>query len=270
VTLALCATPIGNLADVTLRVLDELSRADLVLCEDTRHTRMLLERHGVRARLLSYHRHNEAARIAELVPRLVAGERMALVSDAGLPGVNDPGARLVAAAREAGVDVTVLPGPSAVETALVASGLAGEQYRFLGYVPRSERERAELWRELSTWPHPAIAFESPKRLPATLASLAAADGDRLVAVCRELTKLHEEVVCDTAASLAARFREPPKGEVTLVVGGAVAAPDDGVAVEAAAAAVAELVAAGAPRGVAAGVVARLTGVARNTLYGRSL
>ena len=109
-TLALCATPIGNLADVTLRVLDELASADVVLCEDTRHTRLLLERHGVRARLLSYHRHNEAARVAELVPRLVAGERMALVSDAGLPGVNDPGARLVAAARDAGVAVTVLPG----------------------------------------------------------------------------------------------------------------------------------------------------------------
>jgi 16S rRNA (cytidine1402-2'-O)-methyltransferase len=271
VTLALCATPIGNLADVTLRVLDELSRADVLLCEDTRHTRLLLDRHGVRARLLSYHRHNEAARIAELMPRLVAGERMALVSDAGLPGVNDPGARLVAAAREAGVDVTVLPGASAVETALVASGLAGDEYRFLGYLPRSERERAELWRQLAAWRHPAVAFESPRRLPATLASLAAADGERLVAVCRELTKLHEEVVCDTAASLAARFREPPKGEVTVVIGGASAvAPDDGATVEAAAAAVAELVAAGAQRKVAAAVVAGLTGVARNTLYDRSL
>ena len=226
VTLALCATPIGNLADVTLRVLEELAAADVVLCEDTRHTRILLERHGVRARPLSYHRHNEAARVAELVPRLVAGERMALVSDAGLPGVNDPGARLVAAAREAGVAVTVLPGPSAVETALVASGLAGEQYRFLGYVPRSERERAELWRELSAWRHPTVAFESPKRLSATLASLAAADSDRLVAVCRELTKLHEEIVCGTAASLAERFREPPRGEVTLVIGGATARTRD--------------------------------------------
>ena len=133
--LAVCATPIGNLADVTLRVLDELASADTVLCEDTRHTRVLLERHGIEARLLSYHRHNEASRTAELVPRLVAGERMALVSDAGLPGVNDPGARLVAAALAAGVAVTVLPGPSAVETALVASGLAGEQYRFVGLHP---------------------------------------------------------------------------------------------------------------------------------------
>ena len=140
--LAVCATPIGNLADVTLRVLDELAEADTVLCEDTRHTRALLRRHGIEARLLSYHRHNEASRTAELVPRLVAGERIALVSDAGLPGVNDPGARLVAAALAAGVPVTVLPGPSAVETALVASGLAGDQYRFVGYLPRGERERS--------------------------------------------------------------------------------------------------------------------------------
>ena len=123
--LAVCATPIGNLEDVTLRVLRELAEADVVLAEDTRHTRGLLERHGIRARLLSYHEHNEAKRTAELVPRLQAGERLALVSDAGLPGISDPGARLVAAALEAGVPVTVLPGASAVETALVASGLVG-------------------------------------------------------------------------------------------------------------------------------------------------
>src|ERR687894_1511104 len=130
VPLAVCATPIGNLEDVTLRVLRELGEADVVLCEDTRRTRVLLDRHGVAARrLLSLHRLNEAARVAELVPRLDAGERMALASDAGLPGVNDPGARLVAAALEAGVEVTVLPGPSAVETALVARGLLGGRYK---------------------------------------------------------------------------------------------------------------------------------------------
>src|SRR5258707_14397809 len=120
--LALCATPIGNLDDVTLRVLAELREADVVLAEDTRHTRGLLDRHGIRARLLSYHEHNEAARVAELLPRLVAGERMALVSDAGLPGVSDPGTRLVRAALDAGIEVTVLPGASAGETALVLSG----------------------------------------------------------------------------------------------------------------------------------------------------
>src|SRR5947207_6714781 len=137
--LTVCATPIGNLEDVTLRVLRELRDADIVLCEDTRRTRILLDRHGISARLVSYHEHNEAKRTAEVLPRLEAGERVALVSDAGLPGVSDPGARLVAAALEAGVDVTVLPGPSAVETALVGSGLVGERYQFLGYLPRGER-----------------------------------------------------------------------------------------------------------------------------------
>jgi 16S rRNA (cytidine1402-2'-O)-methyltransferase len=267
VPLAVCATPIGNLADVTLRVLEELAAADTVLCEDTRHTRILLERHGIKARLLSYHEHNEATRLVDLVPRLQAGERMALVSDAGLPGVNDPGARLVVAAHAAGIPVTVLPGPSAVETALVASGLAGRQYRFVGYVPRTEKERAALWQELLAWPFPTVAFESPKRLPATLASIAAADPERSVAVCRELTKLYEEVVCDAAAAVAERFRQAPKGEVTLVIGpSARLAADEGAAV----AAVAELVAAGAQRRAAAGVVARLTGISRNALYDRSL
>ena len=146
--LAVCATPIGNLEDVTLRVLDELREADVVLCEDTRHTKGLLDRHGITAKLISYHQHNEAQRTAELLPRLEAGERVALVSDAGLPGVNDPGARLISAALEAGVPVTVLPGPSAVETALVASGLVGERYQFLGYLPRGEKALGALWAEL--------------------------------------------------------------------------------------------------------------------------
>jgi 16S rRNA (cytidine1402-2'-O)-methyltransferase len=268
VTLSVCATPIGNLEDVTLRVLRELGEADVVLAEDTRHTRGLLERHGVSATLVSYHRHNEAQRVAEVLPRLVAGERVALVSDAGLPGVNDPGARLIAAALEAGVPVTVLPGPSAVETALVASGLAGERFQFLGYLPRAEKALAELWAELAAWPHPAVAFESPRRLPAALRSLAAVAPGRRVAVCRELTKRFEEVVRGTAEEVAARFSEPPKGEITLVVGGAEPAgsadPDEAVA------AVSELVAAGVPRRQAADVVARLARLSRNTLYAESL
>jgi len=266
VSLAVCATPIGNLGDVTLRVLEELASADTVLCEDTRHTRVLLERHGIRARLVSYHEHNEASRVAELVPRLQAGERIALVSDAGLPGVNDPGARIIAAALSAGVSVTVLPGPSAVETALVASGLAGEQYRFVGYLPRGERARAALWLELATWPHPTVAFESARRLPASLESLSAAEPERLVAVCRELTKAFEEVVTGPAAVLAEQYLEAPRGEVTLVIGPSTRAADAGAAL----AAVVELVAAGTPRRIAATVVARLTGIPRNTLYETSL
>ena len=140
--LAVCATAIGNLEDVTLRVLRELAEAELVLCEDTRHTGKLLERHGIRAHLLSYHEHNEAARTAEVLSRLQAGERIALVSDAGLPAVSDPGARLIATAIETGVPVTVLPGPSAVETALVASGLVGDRFQFVGYLPRGEKALA--------------------------------------------------------------------------------------------------------------------------------
>jgi 16S rRNA (cytidine1402-2'-O)-methyltransferase len=265
--LAVCATPIGNLDDVTLRVLRELGEADLVLCEDTRHTRVLLERHGVRARkLLSYHRHNEAKRTAEVLPRLRSGERVALASDAGLPGINDPGARLVAAALDEGVPVTVLPGATAVETALVASSLVGERYQFLGYLPRGEAALTALWDELGAWSHPAVAFESPQRLPAALASLARIQPERRVAVCRELTKRFEEVVRGTASELAVRFAEPPKGEITLVFGGEAAGTDDTAAL----AAVADLLAAGTPRRVAADVVSRLTGVARNRLYGGSL
>jgi 16S rRNA (cytidine1402-2'-O)-methyltransferase len=271
VPLAVCATPIGNLDDVTLRVLQELARADLVLCEDTRHTRALLRRHGIDARLLSYHEHNEAQRTAEVLPRLEAGERVALVSDAGLPAISDPGARLVAAALDAGLPVTVLPGPSAVETALVASGLVGERYQFVGFLPRGARALSELWEELARWSHAVVAFESPQRLPRTLASLAEADPERPVAVCRELTKRFEEVVRGKAPELAERFAEPPKGEITLVLGAAAVSPAGGDEHEAAAAAaVAELAAAGVPRRQAAALVARLTGTSRNVLYHRSL
>jgi 16S rRNA (cytidine1402-2'-O)-methyltransferase len=266
--LAVCATPIGNLEDVTLRVLRELAEADVVLCEDTRRSKGLLDRHGIQAKLLSYHRHNEAARTAELLPRLQAGERIALVSDAGLPGVNDPGARLIQAALEAGVPVTVLPGPSAVETALVASGLAGERFQFLGYLPRGAKGLGAVWEELASSPHPAVAFESPKRLPATLRSLADALPDRPVAVCRELTKRFEEVVRGPAHEVAARFADAPKGEITLVLGGT--EPVEGASESEAVAAVGELVAAGVPRRQAADVVARLSRVSRNTLYAESL
>jgi 16S rRNA (cytidine1402-2'-O)-methyltransferase len=262
VPLAVCATPIGNLDDITLRVLDELRAADVVLAEDTRHTRVLLERHGIAAAPLSYHEHNEATRVAELVPRLEAGERIALVTDAGMPLVSDPGARLVRAALDAQIPVTVLPGASAVETALVASGLGGGAYAFVGFLPRKAGELEALWRETSGWGCAVVAFESPQRVGASLAVLAAFDPAREVAVCRELTKRFEEVVRGSATELAARFSEPPRGEVTLVVAPGVAAAD----VEGALAAVGELVAAGAPRGVAAEVVARLSGVPRNDLY----
>jgi 16S rRNA (cytidine1402-2'-O)-methyltransferase len=263
--LVVCATPIGNLEDVTLRVLAALREADVVLCEDTRHTRGLLERHGVAgARLVSYHEHNEAARTAELLPRLEAGERVALVSDAGMPGVSDPGARIVGAALAAGVEVTVLPGPSAVETALVASGFAGEgSFRFVGFLPRGEAALAALWASL---PDVTVAFESPQRLPATLRSLAAFEPARPVAVCRELTKKFEQVVRGTVTEVSREFPDPPKGEITLVLGASTRAAEDEPALEA----VAELLDAGISRKRAVEIVSRLTGVARNRLYRGSL
>lgn len=266
--LAVCATPIGNLDDITLRVVRELADADLVLCEDTRRTRILLERHGIEARVESYHRHNEAARTGEALRRLERGERLALVSDAGLPGVNDPGARLISAALEAGVPVTVVPGPSAVETALVASGLVAERYQFIGYLPRKEGERVALASELARWPHAVVAFESPRRLTASLAVLAAAMPDRPAAVCRELTKRFEEVVRGTLGELAARFDEPPRGEITVVLGPADVAESE--VEEEALASVAELVAAGVPRRQAVDLVSRLSGAPRNSLYRASL
>jgi 16S rRNA (cytidine1402-2'-O)-methyltransferase len=266
VALAVCATPIGNLDDVTLRVLEELRSADVILCEDTRHTRVLLDRHGISGKLVSYHEHNEAKRAAEVLPRMEAGERFALVSDAGMPAISDPGARLVAAALERGVPVTVLPGPTAVDTALVASGFPAERYQFVGFLPRGARALASFWEELASWPHPVVAFESPRRLPATLRSLADAQPAREVAVCRELTKKFEEVVRGTAAELAARFAEAPKGEITLVLGPGSPSVDVGAAMEA----VGELVSAGLPRRQAADVVSRLTGASRNELYRRTL
>ena len=267
--LAICATPIGNLDDVTLRVLEELRAADVVLCEDTRRTRVLLERHGIAAKLVSYHQHNEAARTSQTLDRLRSGERVALVSDAGLPGVNDPGARLIEAAAAAGLEVTVLPGASAVETALVASGLAADRFQFVGYLPRRVAELRALAGELRTWGGAVVAFESPRRLPASLRVLAEELPARPAAVCRELTKRYEEVSRGSLEELSMRFTEPPRGEVTLVLGAGASArssEDD----EAASAAVAELVAAGAARRTAAEVVSRLSGTPRNRLYRGSL
>jgi 16S rRNA (cytidine1402-2'-O)-methyltransferase len=268
VPLAVCATPIGNLDDVTLRVLDELRAADTVLCEDTRHTRGLLARHGIRARLLSYHEHNEARRTAELLPRLVSGERVALVSDAGMPGISDPGARLVSAARDAGIPVSVLPGPSAVESAVAASGFEVGRYQFVGFLPRRAGELTALWRELARWRHTLVAFESPNRLSRSLASLAEELPDRPVAVCRELTKRFEEVTRGSASDVAKRFADGSKGEITLVLGPADVEPaaDEHEALQA----VADLLRGGTSRKAAADVISRLTGVPKKRLYDASL
>ena len=259
--LVVCPTPIGNLEDVTLRVLTVLAQAEVIACEDTRHTRVLLDRHGISTRLLSFHEHNERARAAELVARIAQGAMVALVSDAGTPLVSDPGFELLRACQAAGLPVEVLPGPSAVVTALVASGLPAERWCFVGFLPRA---RGELEALLGAATETLVAFESSRRLPATLALLAARDPERAVAVCRELSKIHEEVRRGSAAELAAHYGEnPPRGEVVLVC--AAAAPRQ-VALEDALAALHGLIDAGAKARPAAAVVAKLTGLAVNELY----
>jgi 16S rRNA (cytidine1402-2'-O)-methyltransferase len=241
-------------------VLAALREADVVACEDTRHTRVLLERYGISATLVSYHEHNERARAAELVEKMRAGTVVALVSDAGMPLVSDPGYVLVQGCVAAGLAVEVLPGPSAALAALVASALPSDAWRFAGFLPR---KRAALEGVLAS-PETVVAFESPRRVGATLAILAGLDPERPVAVCRELTKLHEEVVRGSAAELAARYAdEPPRGEIVLVIGGA---PERTGVDPAAVDAVRRLVASGARPRVAAGVVGELTGAAANALY----
>ena len=258
--LVVCPTPIGNLEDVTLRVLAALRDADVVACEDTRHTRVLLERYGVSATLVSYHEHNERARAAELVEKMRDGAVVALVSDAGMPLVSDPGYVLVQGCVAAGLAVEVLPGPSAALAALVASALPADAWRFVGFLPRKRAALAAVFAA----PETVVAFESPRRVGASLAVLAEVDGDRPVAVCRELTKVHEEVVRGTAAELAERYAsEGPRGEVVLVVGGA---PERTGVDPAAVDAVRRLVEAGARARAAASVVADLTGVPANALY----
>ncbi len=264
--LLVCPTPIGNLEDVTLRVLAALRDADVLACEDTRHTRVLLDRHGISARLVSLHEHNERARSAELVARMRAGASVALVSDAGTPLVSDPGFALVQACLREGVEVEVLPGPSAVVTALVASGLPAERWRFAGFLPRARRE---LERLLCETPETLVAFESPRRLAATLALLAEHDGARAVAVCRELTKRHEEVRRASASELAAHYQaNPPRGEIVLVCAAASATQLAERRSEQALEALRGLVQAGARARPAAAAVAALSGVAANELYRR--
>jgi len=259
--LVVCPTPIGNLEDVTLRVLATLREADVIACEDTRRTRTLLDRYGVSAPTVSYHEHNERERSAELVRRMGAGEVVALVSDAGTPLVSDPGYVLVRACVAAGIGVEVLPGPSAVPSALVASALPADRWRFVGFLPRRRGELAELFAGAG---ETLVAFESPRRLAASLRVLAQVDPERPVTVCRELTKAHEEIVRGSAAQLAGRWADAaPKGEIVVVVGAAPAGePDLGAAADA----VRRLVEAGARPRAAAKVVAELTGASANALY----
>ncbi len=261
--LVVCPTPIGNLEDVTLRVLSALREADVVACEDTRHTRVLLDRYGVSAPLVSYHEHNEDRRSAELVARMQKGDVVALVSDAGMPLVSDPGYVLVRAAVAAGLPVEVLPGPSAAIAALVASALPADAWRFVGFLPRKKGELRRLFEERGST---LVAFESPRRVPASLEVLASVEPERRVAVARELTKAHEEVVRGTARELAVRYAtEPPRGEVVLVVAPSQSASGD-AELDVAADALAGLVEAGARPRPAAAIVSGLTGTSANAVY----
>ena len=267
--LTVVATPIGSLGDLSPRAAEALRAADVVACEDTRRTAVLLRHAGSDAPMVPAHQHNEARRAVDLVRRMHDGAHVVLVSDAGMPGVSDPGARVVAAAVDAGLPVTVIPGAGAVETALVASGLAtGTGYAFAGFAPRKAAELREFVQRIDSWGEPVVVFEGPRRVGALLAAIAAHDPDRPVAVCRELTKLHEEVIRGTAGDLAARLEGPLKGEVAVVVAppAAPAAPDEADL----AAAIVPMLDAGMSPARAADVVATLGAAPRNAAYRAAL
>jgi 16S rRNA (cytidine1402-2'-O)-methyltransferase len=262
-SLIVCPTPIGNLDDITLRVRDALVSADYVACEDTRRTGSLLDKLGIRPapQLVSNHEGNEAARATELAQRIERGDTVALVSDAGMPAISDPGFRLIRRCIERNLEVIVLPGPSVVPVALVASGLPTDRWRFEGFLPKRAGEMERVLRSTET----VVAFESPRRIGDSLAALAAIAADRPAAVCRELSKMHEEVSRGTLAELARRFRSDAKGEIVLVIGPAASEDhegDIGFAVDA----LRHLVQSGARPRAAASVVAALTGTRANDLY----
>ena len=283
--LYICPTPIGNLKDVTLRVLEVLKQVDLVACEDTRHTRILLDRHGISARLVSFHGFNEEQRLATLLPLLREGQDVALVSDAGMPGISDPGFSLVRACAAESMPVTVLPGPSSVVTALVLSGLPADQFAFVGFLARGKSKLSAQLAAFDGTGAALVAFESPRRLRGTLSAIGERWPGRRVAVCRELTKIHEEVIRGTATEVLERLGEPVKGEIVLVLEGVAGrsgarkepgavAGADGAAVVAEEAkakeALAGLLKLGVGTKAAAGIVAELTGLAARRAYALAL
>ena len=264
--LVLVGTPIGNLGDLPPRAVQVLAVADVVCCEDTRHSRKLLSHAGVRAeRLVAVHEHNEREQATAVVRWLAEGKVVALITDAGLPGISDPGERLVRAVAAAGHPVEVVPGPSAALAGLVVSGLPAARFCFEGFLPRKGSGRGRRLAAVAAEERTTVLFEAPHRLAATLADLAGACGpDRPCAVARELTKLHEEVWRGTLGDAAARAAErQPAGEHVVVVGGA---PPAGVTDEEVAAAVAEARAAGLSARDAAAEVAQRLGVTRNRAY----
>ncbi|MET0824277.1 MAG: 16S rRNA (cytidine(1402)-2'-O)-methyltransferase [Solirubrobacterales bacterium] len=260
--LTVCPTPIGNLEDLSPRGRRALEEADLVACEDTRRAGRLFERLDMhRPRLVSNHEQNEVERARQLVAQIERGAKVVLISDAGTPAISDPGYRLIRACVERGLELEVLPGPSAVITALVASALPVDRWRFEGFLPRRGGELERVLSSIET----VVAFESPKRLPASLSALAALAPDREAVVCRELTKMHEEIARGTLGELARKFRDDVKGEIVVVIAPAsarAAGADVGFAVDA----LRRLVQSGARPRAAASVVAALTGTRANDLY----
>ncbi|HPE16073.1 MAG TPA: 16S rRNA (cytidine(1402)-2'-O)-methyltransferase [Oscillospiraceae bacterium] len=273
--LYLVGTPIGNLGDISPRAAETLAAADFIAAEDTRVTRKLLNHLGIKKPLLSYYRHNEAARGDEVLSRILAGETCALVTDAGMPAVSDPGEELVRLCAGAGVAVEAVPGPCALVCALAVSGLPTGRFTFEGFLAMNRKNRRAHLEALRGEPRTMLFYEAPHKLPATLEDLAAAFGpERRVSVCRELTKLHEETRRTTLGEAAAFYREnTPRGEFVLVVSGAekVAAEKSGEdGMDAALRRVAELSAGGASFGDAVRQAAKECGVARNALYTAAL
>ena len=225
------STPIGNLGDFSFRAVEVLKSVALILAEDTRHSRPLLDRYGITTKVMSHHEHNEARTTAQIVERLRSGEDVALITDAGTPLLSDPGQRLIAAAIDAGVIVMPIPGASALLAALVASGVPAEPFTFFGFLPRKGRERSELLDEIASSRHTAVLYEAPGRVADSLRELLERGaGDRKAVVARELTKLHEEIRRGTLESLCAYYSEsPPRGEVVILISGApLTAPDESV------------------------------------------
>ncbi|MBI3615701.1 MAG: 16S rRNA (cytidine(1402)-2'-O)-methyltransferase [Candidatus Omnitrophica bacterium] len=215
--LILVGTPIGNLGDITLRAVEALKQAALVAAEDTRRTKLLFQKYGIETPLISLHEHNERNRSAEIVERLKTGESVALVTDAGMPVVSDPGAYLVEQARLTGVPVTVVPGPSAVTAALALSGFRGERFRFEGFPPKKSAAMERWLKSLADKEIPVVCYESPFRLVKTLQAIQKVLGEIPIVVARELTKLHEEVTRGSTSQVLARYTgRPPKGECTIV------------------------------------------------------
>jgi len=266
--LVLVATPIGNLGDLAPRAVEALKSADVIAAEDTRRTRALLSHAGIPGghRLVAVHEHNERTRAAELVERIRSGERVAFVTDAGMPGISDPGERLVRVCAEAGLKVEVVPGPSAALAALVVSGLPTSRFVMEGFLPRSGRDRTTRLAEVAAEPRTVVLFEAPNRVAATMADLAAVcGGDRRVVIARELTKLYEEVWRGTLAEAVARVEaHEPRGEHVLVLAGAppTDAPDD----DAIRAAVRGLLGDGVSARDAAAEVATALGVPKRRVY----